>query len=199
MEESERIVAFRKNRAMLAWALIYVMDLVHKAKIIHNDLSPSNILLHFPPHQVETAYIGVCDWGMASRIVENKASFYGFQNEHDCQQMKDARRGVAPELFYVYGPPNDDERNLKRMKRLHPYTRESDAFSVGFLAKMIWKGEDSKELFKDTGDAMAFSVKLDALVREDPTKRASLATVVMDLMGPPYNFKVPDSCFRYTI
>ena len=199
MEECERIVAFRKNRAMLAWALIYVMDLVHKAKIIHNDLTPSNILLHFPPHQVEKAYIGVCDWGMASRIVENKASFYGFQNESDCQRMRDAKRGVAPQLFFVYGPPNDEERNLERMKRTHPYTRESDAFSVGFLAKMIWKGEDCKELFKDTMCAIAFSVKLDAFVNEDPTKRPSLARVVEVLLGPPYNFKVPDSCFRYTL
>ncbi len=87
---------------MLAWALIYVMDLVHKAKIIHNDLMSSNILLHFPPHQAENAYIGVCDWGMASRIVENKASYYGFQNECDCQQMRDAKQGVAPELFFVW-------------------------------------------------------------------------------------------------
>ena len=199
VEEGERIVAFRKNRAMLAWSLIYVMDLVHQAKITHNDLTPSNILLHFPPHQVETAYIGVCDWGMASRIVENKASFYGYQNDRDCQQMRDAKRGVAPELFFVYGPRDDEERNLDRMKRMHPFTRESDAFLVGFLAKMIWKGEESQGLFRDTFSAIAFAVKLDALIDEDPTKRPSLAKVVHDLMGPPYNFKVPDVCFRNTI
>ena len=52
MEECQRIVAYRKNRAMLAWALIYIMDLVHKAKIIHNDLTPSNVLLYFPPDDV---------------------------------------------------------------------------------------------------------------------------------------------------
>ena len=30
------------------------MDLVHKAKIIHNDLTPSNILLYFPPDHVQS-------------------------------------------------------------------------------------------------------------------------------------------------
>ena len=61
MKMGERIVAFQKNRAMLAWALIYLMDLVHQAKIIHNDLTLSNILLHFPEDNVHTVYIGVCD------------------------------------------------------------------------------------------------------------------------------------------
>ena len=106
---------------------------------------------------------------------------------------------MAPELFFVYGPRDDEERNLERMKRMHLYTKETDAFSVGFLAKMIWKGEDCKELFKDTSIAIALSLKLDALIHEDPTKRPSLARVVEDLMGPPYNFKVPDSCFRCTL
>jgi hypothetical protein len=199
MGECERIVAFRKNRAMLAWALIYVMDLVHKAKIIHNDLTPSNILLHFPPDNVQSVYIGVCDWGMASRIVERKASYYGKPDEIQRQEARRNKPGVAPELFFVYGPRDDEERNLERMKRMHLYTKETDAFSVGFLAKMMWKGEDCKELFKDTSIAIAFSLKLDALIHEDPTKRPSLARVVEDLMGPPYNFKVPDSCFRCTL
>ena len=83
IEDRQKIVAFRKNSAMLAWGLIYVMHMVHKAKIIHNDLTPSNILLHFPPNDKEAVYIGVCDWGMASRIVENKPSYYGYKNEDD--------------------------------------------------------------------------------------------------------------------
>ena len=105
---------------------------------------------------------------------------------------------MAPKLFFVYGPRDDKERNLERMKSMHLYTKETDAFSVGFLAK-IWKGKDCKDFFKDTSIAIAFSLKLDALVHEDPTKRPSLAKVVEGLMDPPYNFKVPDSCFRCTL
>ena len=99
----------------------------------------------------------------------------------------------------MYGLSNDEECNLERMKRTHPCTKEFDAFSVGFLAKMIWKGKDCKDLFKDTMCAIAFSTKLDALLHKDPTKRPSLASVVEDLLGPPYNFKVPDCCFRFTL
>ena len=42
-------------------------------------------------------------------------------------------------------------------------------------------------------------MKLDGLVRPDPKERLSLAKVVEDLMGPPYNFKMPESCFRFSI
>jgi hypothetical protein len=199
MEECQRIVAYRKNRGMLAWSLIYVMDLVHKAKILHNDLTPSNILLHFPAHDKDKAYIGVCDWGMASRIIENKASFYGFREQDDLQRCKAQKPGVAPELFFLYGNSDDEERNLERMKRMHPCTTQSDAFSVGYLAKKIWKDEECPELFRDVTSMIAFSTKLNGLLNEDPAVRLSLARVVEDLMSPPYNFKAPTSCFRYTL
>jgi hypothetical protein len=113
--------------------------------------------------------------------------------------MKNAKGRVALELFFMYGPSNDNERNLEHMKRMHLYTKESDAYSVGFLVKMIWRGKDCKEFFKDTIGLISFSVKLDALIHEDPRKMPSLARVVEDLMGPPYNFKVRDCRFRYTI
>lgn len=199
MDEKQKIVAFRKNRAMLAWGLIYVMDLVQKAKILHNDLSPSNVLLHFPPENVDVAYIGVCDWGLASRVVEDKPSLYGDMDEAKFFEKKASRRWIAPELYFVYGPPNDEDRNLERMKREHPFTMKFDAFSVGVLASMIWNREESSELFKDSGDHMIFQVKLDGLIRPDPKERLSLAKVVEDLMGPPYNFKLPESCFRFSI
>ena len=45
----------------------------------YNDLSPSNILLHFPPMDKTKIFLGVCDWRMACRISEVVASNYGFQ------------------------------------------------------------------------------------------------------------------------
>ena len=81
----ERIVAYRENRPMLASALIYIMHLVHKAKITHNDLTENNILLHFPPNDVKIVYIGVCDWGIGSRVVEMKSSNYHNKSEADCE------------------------------------------------------------------------------------------------------------------
>jgi hypothetical protein len=76
---------------------------------------------------------------------------------------------------------------------------QSNAFSVGYLAKMIWRDEQCPYLFKDTMSMIAFSTKLNGFLNEDPTMRLSLASVVDDLMSPPYNFKAPDSCFRGTL
>jgi hypothetical protein len=59
--ELEKILAFRSKRTKLALSLIIIMDHVHKGKVLHNDSSLSNILLHFPPNYVDRVYIGICD------------------------------------------------------------------------------------------------------------------------------------------
>jgi serine/threonine protein kinase len=51
---------FQKKRMELAWALLYIMDEVHKSHNLHNDISPDNILLHFPEEESKV-YIRVCD------------------------------------------------------------------------------------------------------------------------------------------
>ena len=99
----------------------------------------------------------------------------------------------------MYGTCDDEERNSERMTSMHPYTMESNLFLVGYLTRMIWNNEDSKELFRTKLAMIAFYNKLDALVQKDPRRRPSLARVVEDLMGFEYNFPVPDSCFRRTL
>ena len=42
----ERLVAYQKHRAYLAWALLCIVDIVHKHNVLHNDLNPN--MLHFP-------------------------------------------------------------------------------------------------------------------------------------------------------
>jgi serine/threonine protein kinase len=86
--------------------LIITMARVHKSKILHNDISPSNILLHFPPDHVDRVYIGVCDWDMATRFIEDEHSMYGYPTKAEMEKNKKERYWVAPELFSVYGPPN---------------------------------------------------------------------------------------------
>jgi serine/threonine protein kinase len=48
MQDLEKILAYYTKGAKLALSLIMTMARVHKNKIIHNDISPSNILFHFP-------------------------------------------------------------------------------------------------------------------------------------------------------
>ena len=47
-ELRKRLVAYWKNRAYLAWALMCIVDIVHKHDVLHNDLNPNNVMLHFP-------------------------------------------------------------------------------------------------------------------------------------------------------
>ena len=47
-ESWKRLVAYRKNRAYLAWAIMCIVDIVHKHDVLHNDLNPNNVMLHFP-------------------------------------------------------------------------------------------------------------------------------------------------------
>jgi serine/threonine protein kinase len=198
MEDLQKIKVFRINRAKLAWALIYIMDRVHKTKVLHNDISPSDVMLHFPSDKVDEVYIGVCDWGMASRTFEDTPSNFGYQTVEKMEEDKSHRRWVAPELFYVFGPPNSDT-SLDRMKREHLYTKEADAYSVGKLAQKIWNEENDKDLFGDWSGEQIFGSKLKALTIENPKTRASLANVVQVLTAPPFNFKAPECCFRHEI
>jgi serine/threonine protein kinase len=80
------------------------MEKCHAQNILHNDLSPSNIMLHFPLEKLENVYIGMCDLGMASCVVENKSLFYGYQMKAEMEANIAERKHVELELFYVFGP-----------------------------------------------------------------------------------------------
>ena len=47
-EAWQSLIKYRKNRAYLAWALMCIVDVVHKQDVLHNDLNPNNMMLHFP-------------------------------------------------------------------------------------------------------------------------------------------------------
>jgi serine/threonine protein kinase len=198
MDMLEKIKAFHTKRAKLAMSLIMTMALVHKKKILHNDMSPSNILLYFPPDHVDTVYIGVCDWGMATRTIEDVPSVYGYPTKDEMERNKKERPWVAPKLFYVYGPPNS-ETSLERVQRRHLYTMEADAYSVGKVAQLIWEDEWDKELFKSAVGASIFLYKLHQLQHEDPRKRPTLASILEIFTSAPHKMELLDCCFLYEI
>ena len=198
LETVQRITAYRLNRAKLAWAIIYIVATIHNGRVLHNDITPSNVLLHFPVDEVETVYIGLCDWGMACRTFEEKGSRYGYATREEMETQRKQRFWVAPELFYVFGPPNSDT-SIDRMQRKHLYSRAADAYSVGKVAQMMWKDEPAPDFLKDYMLQSKFHATLEDLTREDPKVRKSVNDVVTTLMGPPYNFPVPEECFRRDI
>ena len=83
--------------------LLIIVEKYHAHGIQHNNLSPSNILLHFPPMDKTKIFLAVYDWGMAYRVSKEVASKYGFQSEEEMEMQQGLRQHVASELFYVFG------------------------------------------------------------------------------------------------
>jgi serine/threonine protein kinase len=180
MQELEMIKTDRTKAAKLAMSLIITMARVHKSKILHNNISPSNILLHFPLDHVDRVYIGVCDLGMATRFIEDEHLVYGYPTKVEMEKNKKERYWVAPELFYVYGPPNS-ETAIERVRWKHLYTPQSNAYSVGKLALRIWNDKWDQDLFKTIECGSIFLSKLTTFTNENPTKRPPLAHVIAGL------------------
>ena len=102
-EARQSLVTYRKHRAYLAWALMCIVDVVHKQDVLHNDLNPNNVMLHFPRDRPGAVFIGICDWGMATWIQEEAPSNYEKKAEEDLRKHRAKYYCAAPELFHVIG------------------------------------------------------------------------------------------------
>ena len=129
-------MAYRKNRAYLAWALMCIVDIVHKHDVLHNDLSPNNVMLHFPRDRDDTVFIGMCDWGMSTWMNEVAPSNYGKESTKAVAKHKEKYYCAAPELFHVQGKRGTSQSPVQ-MARKHKHTIYSESFSIGALAKKI--------------------------------------------------------------
>ena len=56
-EARQSLVTYRKLRAYLAWALMCIVDVVHKQDVLHNDLNPNNVMLHTGPGPYSLEYV----------------------------------------------------------------------------------------------------------------------------------------------
>ncbi len=197
-EKQKELSLFRRHKAKLAWALVYVTSLMHKSKVLHNDLSPVNIMLHYPDYSNEIINIGICDWGISSRIGEGAPSHYGSKSELLRDRDRSFRWWVAPELFYAYGPENSDT-SISMMQSMHKYTEKSDSYSIGKLTEWMNIGgmvDFDKDIFRDVHGSMYFAMKLRELANPDPKKRPTCIEVTNFLMGAPWYMKPPEAVFR---
>ena len=104
--QGRRLRLFRSKRTELAWALCNIIDAVHKYGYLHNDLSPDNILLHFPEDESKI-YIGVCDWGLMTKIDEPRRSPWVFESVHQMEETLRRRYWVDPRVVYVHKESQD--------------------------------------------------------------------------------------------
>jgi serine/threonine protein kinase len=200
-DSRKRLVVYRKHRAYLAWALMCIVDVVHKHDVLHNDLNPNNVMLHFPQDRENTVFIGVCDWGMASWGDEDAPSNYGKDSVDEMNKHKAQYNCAGPELFHVRGQRGTSTSPM-RMARKHRHTFLSESFSVGALAKKIYHKDSTSPLFQHNRDPnglkMRFEVALDALTKTNPADRSTITHEVNILKSPPYNMVNPTMCFRDT-
>jgi hypothetical protein len=120
------------------WALLYIMDEVHKSHNIHNHISLDNVLLHFPTDESQV-YIGVCDWGMTTKSTEAMKSLYAFTDTNSEAEEMAKRWWVDPRLAYVHKEGAD----VQVIPRL-PKTYEEHA--VAKIALRINRGEHVRGL-----------------------------------------------------
>ena len=145
-ESRKRLVVYRKSRAYLAWALMCIVDIVHKHDVLHNNLNPNNVMLHFPRDRDDTIFIGVCNWGMSTWMNEEAPSNYGKESTEVVAKYKEKYYCAAPKLFHVQEKRRTSQSPV-RMARKHKYTIYSESFSVRALAKKIYHHNATSNLF----------------------------------------------------
>ncbi len=78
------------------------MNAICHSRILHNNLSKDNIILHFPLNKLDVVYIDMCDWGEVGHLQELMPSLYGFTKEQNATNRKKVSWWVALEVFFVY-------------------------------------------------------------------------------------------------
>lgn len=194
------VVTFRKKRLELALSLLVIVGKCHDANYLHNDITPTNVLLHFDDWIPETVYIGLCDWGISSRVVEQAPSKYGYNDQGKLDAERKWRHWVAPELWFLYGPRNS-ENALDIMESRHLYSKAADAFSTGWLAQHIWQEEYDKRYFMPHRPDRAHNheylrYKLQGLQDPDVSKRLTVSDAIEALEKHPFSWTMPMCCFR---
>ena len=120
---------------------------MHKHDVLHNDLNPNNVMLHFPRDRDGVVFIGVCDWGMATWTNKEAPSNYGRDSLEELVKHKEKYNCAGPKLFHVRGEQGTSLSPM-RMARKHTHTYLSESFSVDALAKKIYNHDSTSNLFQ---------------------------------------------------
>ena len=82
------VVAYHNHRVDLVLSLLRIVGACHDAKYIHNDISPSNVLLHFDKWKADTVYIRIYDWDLSNKVIENESSRYSYESMEDLIKVR---------------------------------------------------------------------------------------------------------------
>ena len=90
-----------------------------------------------------------------------------------------------------------------QMAMVPKHTIKSKSYSVGMLAKKIYRMDANSTLFQQNKDANSVKVRFEQslaeLTRVDPAERRTVTHVVHILKGKSYYMETPNMCFRDTV
>ena len=126
-EARQSLVTYRKHWTYLAWALMCIVDVVHKQDVLHNDLNPNNMMLHFPRDRPGAVFIGIYDWGMATWIQDEAPSNYRKKAKEDLRKHRAKYYCAIPKLFHVIEEQGMPQSPM-RMAMAHNHTIKSESY-----------------------------------------------------------------------
>ena len=139
---------------------------------------------------------------MATWIQEEAPSNYGKKAEEDLQKHRTKYYCAASELFHVIGERGTPKSPM-RMTMAHKHTIKSESYSVGMLAKKIYRMVATSTVFQRNKDSNAIKVRFEQSLAEltcvDPIEQLTVTQVVHTLKDKPYFMETPNMCFRDTI
>ena len=175
------------------------MNEVHKSHNFHNDLSPDNILLHFPLDE-SRVYIGVCDWGLTTKLQEPIQSLYTFTKPEDMAETLRKRYWVDPRVTFLYKPSQD-------IHIIPKYSMATEEFATARIAQRI-NGRtmstayenlqrDSQHSMVLTNEnlAQAFHLYMERVCNESRDGARGLSHIITRFIDT-YNWPTPREHFR---
>ena len=88
LEDLDKVMLYQRNHSKLALLLLIIVEKCHTHGLHLNNLSPSNILLHFPPMSNKTKiFLGVCNWRVACYVSKEVASNFFFQSSDEMERQ----------------------------------------------------------------------------------------------------------------
>jgi hypothetical protein len=73
------------------------MNNVHHCLILYN-MSPNNIMLHFPPNFINKVFINICNWATVRNFNDLKESLYIHKSEETKSKIMQHMWWVTPKL-----------------------------------------------------------------------------------------------------
>ena len=172
------------------------MDEVHKSHNLHNDISPDNILLHFPADESKV-YIGVCDWGLATKSTDQMKSLYTFRDHQSKDEKMRGRWWVDPTIVYVHNPHADAQV-------IPVLTRALEEYAVAKIAARIFGSHMSEDYYNLQKDSEGYSISnlesifqvyLDHLCNNDYENAGGIAHIITYFMQT-FKWPIPVEHFR---